>query len=102
MSDSVKLYELYPVPGGFSNQTADYSGTTVAVAATSNKQAHALAHKKAWATDPDNPLGVLWVYRKGESPDHELFNGDRVYGSQLRHGAGKRAVGAWMRALLGS
>ena len=44
----------------------------------------------------------LWAYRKGESPDHTLFNGDRVYGSQLRHGAGKRAIVAWMQGLLDS
>jgi hypothetical protein len=46
-SMAVKVYELFPVSGGFSNQTADYAGTTVAVAATSSKQAHALAHKKS-------------------------------------------------------
>jgi hypothetical protein len=97
---SVRVYELFPVAGGFSNQTADYDGTTVAVAAGSSKQAHALAHKDVWASDPDDPLGILWVYRRGESPDHRLFSRDRVYGNQVRHGAGKRAIVAWMRGVL--
>ena len=43
---SVKVYEFYPVAGGFSNQTADYHGRTVAVAATSNDEAHALSERK--------------------------------------------------------
>jgi hypothetical protein len=97
---SVKVYELFPVAGRFSNQTVDYAGATVAVAATSSKQAHALAHKDVWASDPDDPLGILWTYQRGGSPDHTLFNGDRVYGNQVRHGAGKRAIAAWMRSVL--
>jgi hypothetical protein len=102
MSNSVKVYELYPVPGGFSNRTTDYSGTTIAVAAASNDQAHDLAQKDVWAADPDDPLGILWVYRRGETPDHKLFNGDRVYGNEVgvRHGASKRAIVTWMRSVL--
>jgi hypothetical protein len=99
MSKSVKVYRLYPVPGGFSNRSRDYTGTTFAVAATSSRQAHALAHKKTWATDPSAPMGVLWVYRRGESPDCRLFTGDRVFGTQLGRG-GKRAIGDWMRQVL--
>jgi PAS domain S-box-containing protein len=58
MSGSVKLYELFPVPGdGFSNRTAHYSGVTVAVAATSNKQAHALAHRRCGRGAPTDPSG---------------------------------------------
>jgi hypothetical protein len=94
---STRVYELYPVPGGFSNQTTDYMGTIVAVAATSSKQAHALAHKKVWA---NNPVGALWVYQRGTPPDHKLFNGDRVVGKQVGSGAGKRAIGDWMRRVL--
>jgi hypothetical protein len=103
MSESVKVYELYPLPGGgFSNQTADYAGNTVAVAATSNEQAHALAQKRVWASDPGDPLGILWIYQKGETPDHRLFNGDRVYSNKVgvTHGAGKGAIVSWMREIL--
>ena len=91
-----------PVAGGFSNSTADDAGTTVAVAANSSKQAHALAHKDEWASDSDDPLGILWANRKGEAPDHKLFNGDRVYGNEVgvRHGASKRAIVTWMRSVL--
>jgi len=100
VSTRIKVYELFPVGGSFSNDTRDYAGKTVAVAATSSRQAHALAHKRVWATDAESPMGMLCVYERGQPPDHALFNGDRVVGSQVRHGAGKRAIRAWMRQVL--
>ena len=101
-SMSVKVYELYPVGGGFSNNSQDYVDAIVAVAAKSSKQAHALAHRAVWANDPADPMGILWTSRRGQSPDHRLFTGDRVYGNQVRRGAGKRAISAWMRQVLGA
>jgi hypothetical protein len=101
MSNQIRVYELYPVPvGGFSNRTDDYSGTRVAVAASSSKQAHDLAGSDVWAAAPDEPLGILWVARRGEAPDHRLFNGDRRYGNHVGHGAGKQAIATWMRAII--
>jgi hypothetical protein len=103
MNDSVRVYELYPVPTGFSNRTADYAGTIIAVAAPSNDEAHNLAERDVWAEDPLNPLGILWTSRRGTGPDHKLFNDDQVYGNGVigvRHGATKRAIVAWMQAVL--
>ena len=100
----VRVYELYPAAsGGFSNRTDDYSGTIVAVAASSNEQAHDLAQNDVWATNPDEPGGILWVSRKVAGHDHRLFNGDEVYGNQVfevRHGANERNIVAWMRDVL--
>ncbi len=101
----MKVYELYAQPGGgFSNQTADHAGAIYAVAADSSKQAHELAGNDDWATGPDDPVGILWVYRRGAQPrDHQLFNGDRVWGNDVHsvdHGAGKTAIVAWMRGVL--
>jgi hypothetical protein len=101
MSNSIKVYELHPLPNGrFSNRTADYAGITVAVAAPSSEQAHALAAAGSWAAGPDNPVGILWEYRRGQKPDHHLFNGERVYGNPVGHGAGKSAIVAWMQDVL--
>ena len=100
MSSSVRVHELFPGPGGLSNKAADYSGTIVAVAAMSSRQAHVLVHKDAWAKDPEHPLGILWKYRSDHQPTYRLFTGETAYGSQLRHGARKRAIVAWMRSVL--
>jgi len=104
---ATKVYELYPGGrSGFSNQTADYQGEIVAVAAVSNRQAHYLAHANVWASDPDNPRGILWRYSRGAGApgDHWLFTGARIYGlggiGVIRRNAGKRAIGAWMREAL--
>ena len=49
---------------------------------------------------PDDPVGILWVYRRGEPRDHQLFNGYQVWGNDVHgvhHGAGKTAIVTWMR-----
>lgn len=101
MSTTVRAYALYPNErGGFSNRSVHYSGTIVLVAATSIKQAYALAHKGLRATDPDDPLGILYVRRKTQTPDVELFNGARVFGNQLSGGERKTAIVRWMHEVL--
>lgn len=40
-----KVYALFPHGGSFSVKTIDYHGTELSVAATSVRQAYALAHK---------------------------------------------------------
>jgi hypothetical protein len=101
---SMKVYELFAQPGGgFSNRAADHEGTIFAVAADSSEQAHELAANDAWAAGPDDPVGILWVYRRGEPRDHQLFNGYRVWGNdvhEVHHGAGKTAIVTWMRGVL--
>jgi hypothetical protein len=57
---TTKVYELYPCWGSFSVQTVDYHGTAYLVAATSVRQAYAVAHKDIWI-DPndDHPVGIV-------------------------------------------
>jgi hypothetical protein len=101
LGSTVRLYELYSMPGGrLSNRTQDNSGTRIAVAASSSDEAHDLARQGVRASAPDKPHGILWVATKGESPDHELFNGDRVWNDPLMHGAGKQAITRWMQSVL--
>ena len=100
---ALSVYELYPVAGGFSNRTVDYTDTIVGVAAESNEQAHELAGRRAWAAGPNDPAGMLWVKRRVAGHDHELFNGAHVYGGdvqQVRHRATQGSIIAWMRDVL--
>ncbi len=46
---TVRSYVLFPQwPGSFSTKSADYGGIRYVVAATSIRQAYALAHQRAW------------------------------------------------------
>jgi hypothetical protein len=95
---------LRSLAGGFSNRTADHEGTIFAVAADSSEQAHELAANDASAAGPDDPVGILWVYRRGAQPrDHQLFNGDRAWANdvhEVHHCAGKTTIVTWMRGVL--
>jgi hypothetical protein len=93
---SVKVYELYPVGGGFSSKTIDYRGEIFAVAAVSIKQAYYFAGNRIWAEDATNPKGILWVYNKFNNPDTKYWNGSSGWGLGPRHGAGKREILVWV------
>ena len=95
-----KLYMLYPAGSGFSNDTVDYHGTSYAVAASNNRQAHVLANRDVWVRSADEPQGIVEIYRRdlGAPGDHQLWCGCRIYGGlNLRHLAGVRAIRAAMR-----
>lgn len=74
--------------------TADYSGVIVKVAATSIKQAYALAYKGVWITPTDShPVGIVSIYR--DTDGIELWCGCRghdVFSGPPRHGAGVRRI----------
>ena len=91
-----KVYELYPRYGSFSVKTVDYQGTALSVAATSVRQAYALAHRGIWI-DPEHthPTGIVAIYRRATG--FTLWcgcSGHDVTGGQPRHGAGIRALRA--------
>ena len=54
---------LFPHGGSFSVKTIDYHGTELSVAATSVRQAYALAYKGIWI-DPEHtyPTGIVCIY----------------------------------------
>lgn len=93
---TTKVYELYPCSGGFSVKTVDYHGTAYLVAATSVRQAYAVAYKHVWI-DPHatHPVGIMAIYNT--KPGFELWcgcNGHGVIGGAPDHGAGIRAIRA--------
>lgn len=96
-----KLYMLYPVGSGYSNNTVDYRGSSYSVAAASSKQAHELARRNVWSTGFEHPQGIIEIYRRGSGPpgDHQLWCGCRLYtGLNLQHLAGIRAIRAAMES----
>ena len=60
-SGTTRIYTLFPKGlGGFSVQTADYRGDAMMVAATSVRQAYALAHKDVWINpEHEHPVGIV-------------------------------------------
>lgn len=62
---TIKVYHLYPTGSRYSTRVNDYCGTVVAVAATSIRQAYALAYNKRWI-DPDAryPIGVVSIHHR--------------------------------------
>jgi hypothetical protein len=93
----IRVYELYPQGlGGFSVKTVDYHGTKMSVAATSVRQAYAVAHKGAWIDPGHNyPIGIVSVYDRDRGTTLWCgCSGHRVMGGQVRHGAGIRALRA--------
>ncbi|MET4432081.1 hypothetical protein [Mycolicibacterium sp. 624] len=93
-NNPIKAYDLFPRRGGFSVKTADYNGTTFAVAATSVRQAYALAYQDSWVNpNDDRPVGIVSIYRAGTGTTLWCgCSGDDVTGSQVRHGAGITAI----------
>lgn len=63
----VKIYELYPYMGTFTNKLARYQGRTVQVAARSLKQALWLAGHGRWINPEADPLiGIVYRWAKTE------------------------------------
>lgn len=98
---ATKVYTLDPRPfGGFSNRLEDYDGVEYQIAAVSIKQAYYFAGREVWASDTEDPAGILSIYRRGAGGpgDHWLWDGCREYGGKrFEHGTGKRAIAAAMR-----
>lgn len=94
MSNAIKAYELFPHWGSFSTKTVDYNGTKYTVAATSMRQAYALAHQSSWIHPTDErPVGILSIYRRATGTTLWCgCSGHNVTGGQARHGAGVRAI----------
>ena len=93
---AVKVYELCPRGGSFSVQTVDYHGTAYSVAATSVRQAYAVAHKDVWIDPTDaHPVGIVGVYRRDTGTTLWCgCCGHHVTGGQPDRGAGMRALRA--------
>lgn len=92
---AIRSYVLFPQWGGsFSTKTDDYGGTRYTVAATSIRQAYAVAHQRAWIHAHDKqPVGIIAIYRR--TTGTTLWcgcSGHNVSGGQVRHGAGITAI----------
>ena len=62
---TTRVYDLYPNLGSFSCKTVDYHGVEHTVAATSIRQAYAVAHKDIWINPADeHPVGIVSIYRR--------------------------------------
>jgi|SRR5680860_1202784 len=97
----LKVYQLYPMGGGFSNNTENYDGTYYYVAAVNNKQAHFFARSGLWAKTIENPAGIVDVYTRSSSPQgwHRLWCGCRIHGGiGVEHNQGVRALRAALAA----
>lgn len=91
----IKVYELFPTIKGFTNSVLGYSGSIVAIAAVSIKQAYYFGFNGVWADNDGRPLGIVWKYERGRpGGDHQLASGEWTYpnGGAPRHGDGVRAV----------
>lgn len=91
-----RIYTLFPVGLGFSSQMVDYHGTKLMVAATSIRQAYAVAHKKIWI-DPTHryPVGIVSIYDRHDGTTLWCgCSGHSVRGGRVKHGAGIRALRA--------
>ncbi|OBG87867.1 hypothetical protein H8Z59_20335 [Mycolicibacterium fortuitum] len=91
---TLKAYELFPHRGGFSAKTVHYQGTKFTVAATSVRQAYALAYQRAWIHAHDRqPVGIVSICRVGTGTTLWCgCSGHSVTGGQVRHGAGITAI----------
>lgn len=94
------VYELYPCVNGFSTRLADYEGTAFSVAATSVRQAYAVAHKNIWINPHDShPVGIVSIYRVPTG--FTLWcgcSGHDLTGGHVRHSAGVAAVRSAIKA----
>lgn len=100
MSKRIRLYEIYPAGRGFSAQSSDYHGVIYKVAAVSIRQAYFFAGNYTWATDPNNPIGLVEVYNKhvvGEGW-HHLWDDCRIHGGVgISHGDSRTRIASAMR-----
>jgi len=82
--------------GFFWVQTVDYHGTALMVAATSVRQAYAVAHKRVWINpEHEHPVGIVSKYHRDTG--YTLWcgcSGHSVTGGDVGHGAGIRALRA--------
>lgn len=90
----IKVYALYPTDnGGYSAQSVLYVGIYYTVAATSIRQAYAMAYGEIWA-DPndDYPVGLLLRYRRdfGQTLGCGCRGHNRM--ADPKHGAGIQAI----------
>lgn len=87
---TTKIYELYPRRGSFSTKTVDYHGNAYSVAATSIRQAFAVAHADLWINSHDtHPVGIVAIY--SAATGLTLWCGCRGHdltGGHVQHGAG--------------
>ena len=97
---TTKVYTLFPTLGGFSCKTIDYHGTEYTVAATSIRQAYAVAYKDVWIDPTDKyPVGIIAIYRR--TTGTTLWcgcSGHHVEGDQPDYGDGVRALRAAINA----
>lgn len=96
-SGTTRIYTLFPKGfGGFSAQTIDYHGTLLRVAATSIRQAYAVAHKNVWINPADQrPVGIVSEYDRAAGTTLWCgCSGHSVTGGRVEHGAGIRALRA--------
>lgn len=97
---TTKIYELYPHRGSFSTKTVNYNGTTYAVAATSIRQAFAVAHAESWIDPHDShPVGIVSIY--SVPTGYTLWCGCRGHhltGGYVRHAAGVTALRAAIKS----
>lgn len=66
---TTRVYTLFPYGGSFSCRTADYCGTEYTVAATSIRQAYAVAHQRVWInSEAEHPVGIVSIYAETAAP----------------------------------
>lgn len=107
MPGSVKVYRLYLTRDGrLTNQTVEYVGELIEVAAVSIKQAYYLAGHDEWASEPGDTGIVSYYWRGGPKrdgrEDHRLWCGCLIYGGlNLDHMSSKTKMVKAMNEHLG-
>lgn len=85
----MRIYQLYPAGGRFSNKSIDYTGVAYYVLASSIKQAYYLAYHNEWSGGICAP-GIVDVYTRGGTVVnegwHQLWDGCRIHGTFVSHG----------------
>jgi hypothetical protein len=91
---TIKIYNIYPQGASFTAQSIDYPGTKLTIAATSIRQAYAVAHKDKWINPTDShPVGIISIYRRGDGTTLWCgCSGHNVTGGRVKHGAGITAL----------
>lgn len=85
----IRVYELFPNGVSISCKTENYSGTVMAVAAGSIRQAYACAYNDSWINPKHRyPVGIISVHGRDQRP--VLWCGCEGYGPS--HGAGITAL----------
>lgn len=90
-----KVYAIFPCGLGFTAKTPAHTNETIyTVAATSIRQAYAVAYKRVWINpEHAHPVGIISIYQRGKGVTLWCgCSGHDVHGGKVRHGTGVRAL----------